>query len=98
MVYRHLHKKLELGPVECISGKNGYFELEYYLIENDCPSYDKVYGLEILKKDHSNISENERIENLFLCKEKASKIIESLARNTVTPVTLTSILDDIIGT
>jgi hypothetical protein len=112
MKYKFLEKKVELGPVERIDGKESNLELTYYLLENDSPASDeslnnnyfnekypeyKIYGIEIVKKDELADIENVRIENLYCCRESAKKILESLARNTVTPVSLSFVLDDMIG-
>jgi len=81
---------------------NGKIQLEYYLIESDySQSYgcagDKVYGIEIVKKDNEYYAESEIIRNLSNSKEDTKGILSLLARNTVTPVGLPSVLDDLMA-
>jgi len=90
--------------VECEipdSVHNSKFELEYYLLENDITDLDtedqKSYGVEIVKRLSDGSTETKRFENIYTCKEKVLDLIGKLAANTVTPVSLPYILEDLIG-
>lgn len=102
MIEKYLEKKVELGFVETLKGCKNPIELEYYLLESNINDIDelkgkKVYGVEIIKKVNDIRVENNSVQNLFCCKESTKYILNKLANNTVTPVGLPFILDDIIG-
>jgi len=60
-------------------------------------SYElKTYGIEIVKKNKSAI-ESEHIINLTTSKKEAVKMLDMLANNCVTPITLHNVIDDYIG-
>jgi hypothetical protein len=77
-------------------------QLEYYLLESDAKytdefNYEKMYGIQITKKDKSGITENEFITDIYNDRSKAEVLLDRLVRNTVTPMELRFILDDIVG-
>jgi len=101
MSYKLLEKSIK---VECEMYKNepgNDFELEYYLLENDVKDSEikanKVYGVEIVKKLNDGSTEIERFENIYTSSEEARELIGKLAANTVTPLSLPYILEDLIG-
>jgi len=76
-------------------------KLEYYLTESDfsiepdlIPS--KVYGIEIIKRSGSSVDVH-KVRNIGFCRECTRNILNTLARNTVTPVSVPFVLDDILG-
>lgn len=78
------------------------FELEYYLLTSETDDFGNeetlnTYGIEIVKKVQGIFSESKRFENVHADKEKMKKLIGLLAENTVTPVSLQDILEDILG-
>jgi len=76
------------------------FELEYYLIENeldDNGAIQKVYGIEIVKRMYDGSIENMRYEDIYTNKQKVHELIDVLAANIVTPLSLPYILDDLLG-
>jgi len=101
LLSKYLQSKVEVELNEGNSG-NGKMQLEYYLIESDysqgydCAG-DKVYGIEIVKKDNEYYAESEIIRNLSNSKEDTKGILSLLARNTVTPIGLPSVIDDLIA-
>jgi hypothetical protein len=101
MISKYLESKVEVELNEGIK-VNGKLQLEYYLIESehnqgfDCCG-DKVYGIEIVKKDNDYYAESEIIRNLSNSKEDTKGILSMLAKNTVTPIGLSSVIDDLMA-
>lgn len=101
MVSKYLESRVEIELDEG-SNSNGKMQLEYYLIESDhnqgydCYG-DKVYGIEVVKKDSDYYAESELIRNLSNSKEDTRDILNILAKNTVTPVQLSSVIDDLMA-
>ncbi len=76
-------------------------ELEYYLLTSEMDDCEKeamitTYGVEIVKKVDGKSSETKRFKNVHTDKEKMVSIIGMLAENTVTPVSLQDILEDLL--
>lgn len=63
-------------------------KLEYYLLSND-----DWYGIGILKEDDENV-EYEFVENISKDKKKTLDYLDTLSRNTVTPMSLRDITED----
>ncbi len=57
----------------------------------------KSYGIEIVKRQIGIPDEKERFKDVFQSRERAEGLVQMLARQTVTPSTLSYILDDLIG-
>lgn len=77
-------------------------ELDYYLLESgyddtDMQEIQKAFGVEIIKKQIDRPDERKQYENIFTNRDKAKNLIELLAEQTVTPSTLSYILDDLLG-
>lgn len=77
-------------------------ELDYYLLESEYDDTDlqeiqKAYGVEIIKKQIGRPDERKQYKNIFPSRDKAKSLIELLAEQTVTPSTLSYILDDLLG-
>ncbi len=77
-------------------------QLEYYLLESDAgymdgTGYEKKYGIEIIKKENSGVTEDEFVTDVCNDRLKAKALLERIARNTVTPMELKFILDDMVG-
>jgi len=77
--------------------------LEYYLIESDShtvsePKSNTVYGIGISKKENENYIEKHEVIDFSSDKNNTTNFINKLAVNTVTPIELPFILDDIVGT
>ncbi|MBP3337633.1 MAG: hypothetical protein J6L59_04420 [Clostridia bacterium] len=80
------------------------FILDYYLLEKDVKIEGfsvNTYGIEISKREKKsekqNFCEYRRVYDIFCTKDKALETLESLVRNTVTPVSLLDVLEDLIG-
>lgn len=107
MMSKILEERVELDPsVDVYSELVKPIFLEYYLVESDAHGSEyglmssKVYGIEIVKKesDSSNARiESELVRNVSCCRESARMILNKLAINSVTPVGLPFILDDLLG-
>jgi len=102
MANRILEKCMTVGAnpgyPECVNR----FDLEYYLVESEMELDDpehvrKVYGIEIVKRMDDGSVENGRFEGIYADKGRTRELIGILASNTVTPVTLPYILDDLLG-
>ena len=63
-------------------------KLEYYLLSNE-----DWYGVGIIKEDNENV-EYEFVENISKNKKKILEYIDTLSRNTVTPMSLKDITED----
>lgn len=101
MLNKHLQRKVELESVDSIVGFKGAIELEYYLIESEIKDHDeltgkKAFGVEIVKKADNDI-EIKTINNLSCCRENTIKLLDKLATNSVTPISLQCVIDDMIG-
>lgn len=103
MIKRYLENKVKLRLDED-SEKfcNNMIELEYYLIESESDGVDdmknkKVFGIEIVKRENENYTERELIRNFSCCRESTRHLLGKLASNTVTPMGLPFVLDNIIG-
>lgn len=82
--------------------KPGSLELEYYLLESkiaesETEEFRNAYGVEIVKKYREQTVEKKHYKDIYFTKEKARSFIELLAKNTVTPITLPYIIDDMLG-
>lgn len=102
MISKYLEKKIELSSDNNLLENNCPFELEYYLVEseiNDAEDFQAgtAYGIEIVKKMGSVEVEHGLVRNFSFCRENARQILDILASNSVTPVSLPFILDDILG-
>ncbi len=99
MLSRFFVKQVEIECNDCVCSMESDLELEYYLTESSCCENDEcvVFGIEIVKKHSGEICERVRFPDVFCTRERTNDLIELLARNTVTPVSLASILDDILA-
>lgn len=81
------------------------FNLEYYLLEKEIllDGFSvNTYGVEIVKcskgKDNTICREYRKVFDIFCTQREAEDVLEKLARNTVTPVCLLDVLENMIGT
>ena len=78
------------------------FVLDYYLLKKDI-SVDgfslNTYGIEIVKRKsvRGEALEYRRVFDVFCMEDEALAAIRRLAENTVTPVSLLDVLEDMIG-
>lgn len=99
---KYLEKKVEILPGECSGEIKKNIELLYYLLETDPCDIDtktgeKFYGIEILKRTEEKKYECEMIRNFSNSETSTKNLLEILATNKVTPVTLPFVMDDILG-
>lgn len=108
MISKCLEKTIQLIPDELNNGINNAFKLEYYLVESENseiheygPELDseseRVFGIEVVKRENSGKMESKLICNYSNSKKNAMDILNKMAENTVTPVSLPFVLDDLIG-
>lgn len=104
MVCKYLEKKLILVPEDMDEEFKRTIELDYYLLESEASDSDfvelkekKIYGIEIVKKVDSKEIENKVVRNFSCCRDNAMQTVNRLAKNTVTPMAMSYILDDILG-
>jgi hypothetical protein len=99
MICKYLEKKVSFFTEEIDKEDKYDFDLEYYLIEsNERNEGDEstVYGLEIIKRAGEN-TESKLIRNYSNSIKATRQLIKQLAYNTVTPVSLPFVIDDILG-
>lgn len=101
MINKYLERRIELGLNEGLES-NSNIQVEYFLVESEPDqiygySCDKVYGVEIIKKERDTHAESEIVRNLYNSRKKALDLLEILADNTVTPIELSFVLDDIMA-
>ncbi|MDP4094631.1 MAG: DUF6514 family protein [Bacillota bacterium] len=102
MLCKYLEKTVRLLPDENEKEFGNMIELDYYLMEsnsalNNESTEEKVYGIEIVKKENSKPVENDSIRDISIYRDNTRYILDKLADNIVTPMELKYILDDIIG-
>lgn len=102
MISKFLEKKIEIQSQEISHEPGNPLELEYYLVECDLKEeegsgFKNGYGVEIIKKENGKVLESIIFKNIFCIREKSESLINKLFVNTVTPVSLPYILDDMIG-
>ena len=78
-------------------------ELEYYLLESSTdyrsePSDGKIYGIGVLKRISDICFEENMVLNFSCSVSETSKLVDKLADNTVTPIGLQPIIDDLFIT
>lgn len=95
---RELYKSEKISPTEV---EEGEVVLEYYITQSEHPfktgSINYVcYGVEIRKinPDNDAFSEIESAEEIFFSKEKAEAFLSLLAKEKVTPCSLSEIVSD----
>ena len=103
MVNRFLERTVEVRLDGNQAGRDNSLELEYYWLESDISGQDgkeaqKAYGVEIVEKRSGIKDENKKFENIYVNREKIKSLVELLAENTVTPLHLPYILNDLLGT
>lgn len=101
MMNKYLERRIELNLEEGAQS-NSKIQIEYFLVESEPDQiygyfFDKIYGIEISKREIDNYAESEIVKNLYNSKEEALRILEVLAENTVTPMGLSFVLDDIMA-
>ncbi|MBQ4516622.1 MAG: hypothetical protein II978_07520 [Clostridia bacterium] len=103
MANRKLYKTVSVNSEDNLASYD--FDLEYYILEKEI-QLDGIcvntYGVEICKcrKDADEVVHKEyrKVFDVFCTKKEAEEILEKLARNTVTPISLLDVLENLIGT
>ena len=104
---RSIEGKVRLNPEDLFRPKGvKEISVEYYLVESvdeePCePDKKKIYGVEVVKneiyEDNKVITEKEVLSCISYSREKAKKIIDKLVINTVTPVGLIPVVDNLMA-
>ena len=99
MISKFLEKRIEIIPQEIKDGLGNPMELEYYLVEcnSEFNEAEKGFGVEIIMKNKGIVSESIMVSDIFTTREHSEDLIRKLFENSVTPVSLPYILDDMIG-
>lgn len=102
MLFKFFEKHVEVDRSDSEQKSKDRMELDYYLLESECDDADvqgteKNYGVEIIMKQDGFEDEHKQYRNIYSSKEKTKKLIALLAEQTVTPSSLSYILDDLIG-
>ncbi|HEX9059827.1 MAG TPA: DUF6514 family protein [Clostridia bacterium] len=102
MFSKFLERKVDLMPSEETSHLTSPIKLEYYLLESNSTDSigsdgNTIYGIEVVKKTGNETLESELVRNLSSCSDSVKSILSKLAQNSVTPVALPFVLDDLIG-
>ena len=102
MLSRFLEKRIEIGGQEILCNPGNALELEYYLVESDpdrenTAPEERGYGIQIIKKESGVACESVMLRDIHPSRETAEKLVKLMADNTVTPVTLPYIIDDMLG-
>ncbi|NSW89983.1 MAG: hypothetical protein HPY74_04730 [Firmicutes bacterium] len=103
MVNKYFKKRMNVSMKDYLPDFKGPISLEYYLLE--CEDYENTYefgpiigyGVEVVKVFKNEPVESKSFKNITHCKDTAVNIIDVLAENTVTPIELPYVLDNIIG-
>ncbi|MBR7164632.1 MAG: hypothetical protein IKD21_06670 [Clostridia bacterium] len=98
---RKLVKTVNVATDE--SGEETFF-LDYYILEKEVQVEGisiSRFGLEIYKraqrKDGTPYAEYRKVFDVFQTEAEANEVLHLLARNTVTPVSMKEILEDLLG-
>ncbi|MBE7022809.1 MAG: hypothetical protein E7414_06320 [Ruminococcaceae bacterium] len=82
----------------------GFF-LDYYVLQKEVTLEERTYsrfGLEICKRacrsDGTPYIEYRKIFDVFHTEGEAEQVLLQMARNTVTPISMKDILEDLLGT
>ena len=102
MTKRKLEKEVEVIAEGFQNLTNFPIKLEYYLLESEMDEIGdlrgkKVFGIEVVKKIQGLEDETKSYKDLSSCEENTQYILNKLAINSVTPLGLPYVLDDIIG-
>lgn len=91
------------GTRNCSTPEGEIIQLEYFLLEkegNDIGNFMKTYGVEIVKKSNffgkTVCTETDQLDCLTYEKEVAKEIINKLISNSVTPISMSYIINDIM--
>ena len=81
------------------------FTLEYYILSGDARTdgtAGHTYGIEVLKKSKTEFGtirvEYRKIFDIFCTRQEAANAALLLARNTVTPISIHDVIEQLIGT
>ena len=82
---------------------NNPMELEYYLLESSIDYQgelhgEKIYGIGVVKRISDICSEENIVLNFSTSVNETNKLVDKLADNTVTPIGLQPVIDDLFIT
>lgn len=88
-------KRIQKGKQHIETESERKVLLEYYLLSDVDEENNVYYGAEIHKTDNGS-KEIETVKGITDSKERAEELIDLLMRNTVTPISMTEVVDDYI--
>jgi hypothetical protein len=102
MIKKLLEKEVEVLTDENQILFNFPIKLEYYLLESECEEIEelkgeKIFGIEVIKKVEGIKEEVMSFKEFSSNFEVTKKILNTLAKNSVTPIELPYVLEDMIG-
>ncbi|MCX7709196.1 MAG: DUF6514 family protein [Clostridia bacterium] len=102
MLSKFLERQVELFTNDEDTELKSPIQLQYFLLESEEQETveligEKVYGIEIVKKESDGSLESEWVRNLTCCRESARSVLDKLADHQVTPITLLDIVDDMLA-
>jgi Family of unknown function (DUF6514) len=102
MIKRKLEKEVEVTAEGYQNLSEFPIKLEYYLLESETDEIDdlrgkKIFGIEVVKKMQGIEDEIKSYKDISCCEESTQNILNKLAINSVTPLGLPYVLDDLIG-
>jgi hypothetical protein len=102
MIKRKLEKQVELTGDENQMLFKFPIKLEYYLLESEMDESEelkgrKTFGIEVIKKTQGNSDEIKSFTNVSCSMENTQNLLNKLAANSVTPMGMSYVLDDILG-
>ena len=102
MIKKLLEKEIEILADENQTLFNYPIKLEYYLLESKLEEIEelngeKVFGIEVIKKVQGINDEVMSFKDFSCNFEVTKRILNTLANNSVTPIGLPYVLEDIMG-
>ena len=84
------------------TGTHYPMELQYYLLERETTIEEeligiKAYGVGIIKKTQEECSEARFVEDFSSSLARTKEVLNLLVKNSVTPISLYDVLEDIAG-
>lgn len=99
-----MRRPLETVQVVAENGDSNGFALDYYILEKEVKIEDrnvKRFGIEIYKRGRrangTPYIEYRKIFDVFATAEEAAEMLRLMARNTVTPISMQDVLEDMLG-
>ncbi|MBP3463000.1 MAG: DUF6514 family protein [Clostridia bacterium] len=96
---KRFYSGIILNEKELLESNSNRIELEYYKLSKKDKKNNKIYGIEIIKKEYigkKKTKEKRNIENLTSDENIINKVLYVLRKNTVTPIGLNDALQEVL--